>query len=854
MPSRRFPAAALAALLLASALGATPFPARAAAPPFAVASAGPQAGARVDATVTRLVGGRRVTLPAAVVPALEPGDQVDIRFVDFIRPAAQVNYHVNVAFLTESAPQHWLFPRSGPWDRLFVTPSLERGRRAPHSATSVPDLRFTYGVGDHRGIPIVFIVPEDDKTRGMDGVRDYVDAHPTDFKDMAVSSNDAVSRYQWFSDFLGSLSQGAIDPVASQQRVIDVAASLGASPADVEACYTDGGTQADIASCIQASVQSVGYQTNLEAPTEAQFLGGVAGASAPTAVAAFLVPLLAIWHIFAQNGHHEYEYLPTSLALGAPGLPADAHVQQLLGMKVPTLRPPAAASDVLFFTIGNPQAPSALPAVVDDASTTGMCATAPRIDVPLHLDRTSPYVHDTALVVTPDGAAPYGIPIDPHDVDAPLLARDALHGARDGGYDVRLTGRFGFRPLAAGLRDDARIALPTSAAWTIAPAPHRPPIAGRDVDLIASSAVAPCLSRAELQLGDAVPVPLTIKRLDDRRLELQGSPAPALPGEATIRLVEDDGPRGARVEHDATVAIAPAPAEVSTATRVIAYQADRSLRLTGSGFASVGAVRLNGAAYVKDGGATADAACFSGPPIAPTLVPGTVATAQLLGSDGAPGELFATTIAAPRPVLLAPTATPRAATYFSTTPLAVVLAVRGILPDVTAVRIRQAPVTPGPCDAVRPASAAVTLDPSDVHRQTPGSLRVDLDAAAALHDRAYGTLQVQLVDADANAASDWMTVPGTFVRAPIVDRIECPADPQAACTLIGSDLDAIAGIEDPPAADATPGLACTSDIKNTQCLSVPHLTHYTLRLEDDSAQLSVPDDDLVQTVAGKPSG
>src|SRR5581483_11055112 len=44
-----------------------------AAAPFAVqASAGPQAGARVDAFVTRVVGGKRVTLPAAVVPALQP--------------------------------------------------------------------------------------------------------------------------------------------------------------------------------------------------------------------------------------------------------------------------------------------------------------------------------------------------------------------------------------------------------------------------------------------------------------------------------------------------------------------------------------------------------------------------------------------------------------------------------------------------------------------------------------------------------------------------------------------------------------------------------------------------------------
>src|SRR5581483_1960352 len=187
-----------------------------AAAPFAVqASAGPQAGARVDAFVTRVVGGKRVTLPAAVVPALQPGDEVVVRYPDYSPPQTTVRYHVDVAFLTESAPQRWLYERSGPQDRLFA---VTRGRAV---APATPrELRFTYGRGRARGIPIFFIVPEDAKTRGMDGVRDYVDAHPTDFMDMAESSNDAVDRYAWFSDFLSSLSEGSIDPVTGRERVL----------------------------------------------------------------------------------------------------------------------------------------------------------------------------------------------------------------------------------------------------------------------------------------------------------------------------------------------------------------------------------------------------------------------------------------------------------------------------------------------------------------------------------------------------------------------------------------------------------------------------------------------------------
>ena len=118
-----------------------------------------------------------------------------------------MNYHVNVAFITETPPVGWLYAKSGANDKLFSNP---HGRRV--TAPAVSAMHFVYGSGDNRGIPVFFIVPEDSKTRGMDGVRDYVQAHPTDFKDMSVSSNDAVERYSWFSDFLSSLSQGAIDP------------------------------------------------------------------------------------------------------------------------------------------------------------------------------------------------------------------------------------------------------------------------------------------------------------------------------------------------------------------------------------------------------------------------------------------------------------------------------------------------------------------------------------------------------------------------------------------------------------------------------------------------------------------
>lgn len=161
-------------------------------PPLVVtASAGPAAGSHVLATVTRTIGNARVTLPAALVPALRPGDVVDLDFPDYRRLPPGVNYHVNAAFITEAVPQHWQFARSGPADRLFT--SKRRPEKSAHPGT-FGTIHFVYGSGNEKGIPIFFIIPEDAKTRGVDGVRDYGDAHPTDFVDMSQSTNEAVDR------------------------------------------------------------------------------------------------------------------------------------------------------------------------------------------------------------------------------------------------------------------------------------------------------------------------------------------------------------------------------------------------------------------------------------------------------------------------------------------------------------------------------------------------------------------------------------------------------------------------------------------------------------------------------------
>ncbi|HTX03514.1 MAG TPA: hypothetical protein VMD07_07520 [Candidatus Acidoferrales bacterium] len=726
--------------------------------PFAFgASVGPAAASRIDATVTRTVDGKPVTLPAAAVPALQPGDKISVRFLDYTRPPAKVNYHVNVAFITETPPVEWLYARSGTNDRLFTNP---RGRRAARPA--IKPMHFVYGSGDFRGIPVFFIVPEDGKTRGMDGVRDYVQAHPTDFKNMSVSSNDAVERYSWFSDFLSSLAQGAIDPVSDQQRVISIATALGASPDSVSACYTAGATNAEIANCVQSSLLAVQYQTDIEAPTQAQFFGGVASAATPVQLALYLEPLLAVWKIFSQDGHKEYEYLPTTLRLTKPVMPEAAPQQLLMGLKVPTLRPPAAYSSVLFFTIGDPDAVLSPPTVVSDDKGGGSCAASSRVEIPVHLSKTSQYVNDTTLTLTSASGAAIHVPIDPRTAAAPTIDRALLHPGE--GYDVKLGGRFGFGPLRASQQAVAHIAVPGNASWKVETVAYHPALAGGTLDAIASSQAAPCLSGAELQMAGNTPIPLKIDHLDDRRVELTG-PLAAIPaGTAHIHFFESDTAQHRRIADDATLAIAPTPAQVDAKKGQVAYIGDREILLTGDGFDGISGVRIGPNIYKKTPASNADSACFTGAPIGGGEIrEGSVVTAELIPSAGGNGEAFALHLGGTRPELDTLGLTPAAPVHHAGDALTLDLASQ-TLPRRFQVRIRQAPQTATPCDALLDDATAVAVPPADVHRQSASDADVTFAAGDLLHDEAFGTLQVQIVDTVTKLASDWSNLAGQFAQ------------------------------------------------------------------------------------------
>jgi hypothetical protein len=167
------------------------------------------------------------------------------------------------------------------------------------------------------------------------------------------------------------------------------------------------------------------------------------------------------------------------------------------------------------------------------------------------------------------------------------------------------------------------------------------------------------------------------------------------------------------------------------------------------------------------------------------------------------------------------------------------LTVSGAVPPHPTVRLRHAVDLQAPCDAVDTATGT-DLPATDVHQVGDASIEAIVLAGARLGDAAFGRLQVQLVDDDTKRASRWADVPGAFVRAPAVARIDCPTAADAPCTLLGTGLTSIDGIGDGSGPFVAPDFACTTAEKGLTCVHVPHLARYVVRLGDRATIETLP--------------
>jgi hypothetical protein len=346
-------------------------------------------------------------------------------------------------------------------------------------------------------------------------------------------------------------------------------------------------------------------------------------------------------------------------------------------------------------------------------------------------------------------------------------------------------------------------------------------------------------------------VALEIKALSDRRVSLHASLQNIPPGIAHVRFYQTDTIHDADIEDDVAIPIAAAPAHIDAKSPPTIALGDPFIELAGAAFETVSGLRVNGTLYGKDAGSQATLACFSGPPVQ-SLLAGEQLSAQLVESDGSPGQVFVAQVQPPRPALATLAIDPDTPIHLATDPLSVTLTMAtGNVPSRYAIDLRRARPNATPCDAVRGDDAAyAVLPPSATSLRSATSVRVDLLASQVLGDAAFGPLQIALVDTTSKAQSAWQTLPGTFVRAPRVTSIACGAA-GTSCRLLGSGLEWIASLDGPNGTTVQPGHDCTPP-HGLQCLVVPPLAHYVLHLVDGGPPVALPDS-LISAPAQAPT-
>jgi hypothetical protein len=827
------------AIALAGLLGGLQAPLRPALAdvPFTVTAASGGASARLDATVTR----NGVTLPAAYVPSLRDGDVVRIDFGDFKRPHATWNYLVDVAFITAEGRTVWLFPTDVAAAKLYGP----KGKGAPVA----PAITFTYGRNGYRGIPIVLIVPDDKGAGGLDNVRAYVGAHPNDFVTGAVSSKDAVDQQGWITNFLAAMQNGAIDPFASQAYVESLSTEVGAPASSIQACYVPGATTAAVSTCIYGAVSALDVPTNYNANTVSGFFGSAVGSTlgaVPPLYSLAIKSALTVWSLFHKNGHDRYGYLPATLQMADAG--ASGNGELLRTVEAPTIRPPAAESDVLFFTLGaaDTQAP-----VIERDGSADVCAAGPGAGLPLHLDHTSLYVHDAELdfVARSDPRRRFTLPLDASGTAGPLVPRAVLErrGAGAAAWNVTMRAEYGFDAVQEAAREPLAVALPHPAGWTIV---DRTPAAlrSKSIDLIATSDAVSCLSSAELHQGRAASVPLSIKPFAPGSVALHadlGSAFDAGPAEVTFAQ-DDPARRSGAPEIVATQAVRigePAPEVSSADGGPAAYAGDRAIALSGARFESVDTLRLDGLAYAKAPASTSAAACFTGPPVPQAPAPGAAVSAQLLGG-GEVLRVFELTLRRPRLSVTLPSIVPGGNVHVASAPVQVLVeSPQQPLPSTVQIALRKAPAMVTACDGLlSAASPGAILSASGTLPLGAKALQATFEPEAVLGSAAFGTLQLQVIDPVTKSRSDWVALPGTFVRAPLVSKIVCPASSGDSCRLMGTELNTIAAFDVAAGAPVkAPFQECAADDAHDNCIVVPHLAHYAIESVDGGIVVPLPD-------------
>jgi len=767
------------------------------------------------------VGRGQQTLPIAQVPNLATGDRLWIR-ADL--PATQSQrYLLVIGFLrgaTNPPPRDWFYA-CDTWKRECARDGLKL--TVPAGAEQVIVFLAPQSSGDLRtlinavqGRPGAFVRTSQDLNQAT------LDSSRLDTYLRAVHALDVTAP--------GRLQEAA--PLLGRSLAIKVKASCLDRVAELQApCLMQGQESLILndghsTSIVEALTSGPESDLAMEASYTPQLRYGY--------YSPYIASVLDIARIFSSFTSASYQYIP---ALATQR----GEVLALTLNTPPSFHDPKSVLVTALPAIEAPQPPP-LHAVDPKAI---YCARKSSLVLPVEgapLVFSTGYAHDLHLSVTGSDGKTIELPARPDAEQGGLVVDTSGVGSASLGNAVRasLEGYWGFEPFAG---PGFRLVNVREESWQL-PDDEKAAIVGRANTIHLQASSVSCIDRIMVRDPAGKELDAEWKPVRPNEVEVTLPLETAQPGQLTL-LVQQYGasaPQPVRLQ---------AFAEAAHLDSFMLHAGDSQGVLSGSRLDEVSGLAVDGVAFVPGAltssqGVDQLTMTAQDRAAAAVLKPRDAGLAKVRLKDGRVLELEAT-IGAPRPrvLLLAKSVQPPGSDSGSHIQLqnddelpqraVLIFSIRAQSPAAFGLHemLEIATADGAYSTTLSLANGGITLENRKVAIAT-------LDPAQAFGPSAFGPLQFRVVDD--GVTGDWQRL-ATLVRLPKLRRLVCPATPELACKLSGSDLFLVDSISSDPGfehsvqvPDGFPGYA----------LPVPHPRHGRLfvKLRDDPAIINLASVDM----------
>ncbi len=516
-------------------------------------------GASIDVRVTR--GAR--TLPATLVPALRPGDVIDLSFPRGVQFSSSPRWHLVVADLYDDyLKQRPTFPIADA--DLSAAP-----------AGHVWRVRYT-----GKATPIMFLVPEDGSRRGRGipdarAAIDRLENRSLLLRTATLSQNAAVKR-STMDRFLASLAN--VQPSRlpdAHARIAAASKALFGADLSQSACFDPSRAQSTQVACAAQAIASsydAGGHVDVTSAVTSQLAVNTATYGM---LMGTLYELLAKRRVAAH-----YTFVPGVIRPG--GKNTDVYVDQQPSYDASSANP----STIVYFSVGDKGA-SERPPSYGAPAVLPLCADGSSLAFTLPFDASPVYFRSQALLLhSSAGARRIALTYDPLEG----FSADLPSSTPSAGAEVTVRSTWGFDRIVSRAMPLVR---PRAASWLLANPVAVPVVAGAKKATLRFSderaGIGTCVSSVDLTdaLGHTLPVTSIERGANAVTVTFDASQAGGAAGTALVHQP------GGIVSAPVAFPIYPALPTVSSA---MAYLPEGRLILRGENLKYIDRVTLNGTA------------------------------------------------------------------------------------------------------------------------------------------------------------------------------------------------------------------------------------------------------------------